>query len=513
MKLLRYAILGRLAVWHGNKPVHISGRRQHVVLALLLLHANRDVTIERLVDTVWPDLPPETARAQIQTAVWRIRKTLMGHRSPDPVITSASGYRLVVEPGRWNVLHVDELRQRARTLAKDGHLDEAAGLLAEALGYWRGAPLAGLERTAPLRAATHRLAEQHVATIEEWAALRLHAGYHAEIVDVLGAASAEHPMREGLTELLMVAEYRRGRPAAALAAYDRLRQALADELGIEPGAALRALQTQVLRSPTPHLLGADAGSTVVPRQLPAGIDALVGRDQALTRLDRLAPAHDDSTSTVTIVAITGTAGVGKTALALHCGHSMAERFPDGQLYVDLRGFDSLETMSTGQALKGFLTALGTNSTAIPNAVTDRASLYRSLLAGRRMLIVLDNVSSVDQVRPLLPGTPGCLVLVTSRIDLVGLVIRDGAHRIPLDRLSRDESLDLLRRLLGADRVDAYPRAAARLVEQCAGLPLALRVIAERATRRPHTTLDRLTAELDGGNLDVFDFGDDPSTTV
>lgn len=513
MASIRYGVLGPLVVWRNDEPVRVSGRRQRVVLAMLLLNANRDVTIARLVDTVWPDQPPDTARAQVQTAVWRVRRALAVD-APDPVATSPAGYRLRVEPAALDLLQAEMLRQRARELIKAGRSDEATQVLGEALELWRGNPLSDIEWSDALRGARHRLAELHVATLEEWARLRLAAGHTADVAEALATAAGEHPLREGLTQLLMLAENRRGRREAALNAYERLRHALRDELGVEPGPGVRKLRAQI-QGADPALAppaASDASVAVTPRQLPNDIAGFTGRAEALAQLDKLASTERGSTSAAVISAVTGTAGVGKTALAIRWAHRSADRFPDGQLYVNLRGFDSTEPVRAGQALNGLLRSLGVPGQAIPTDSEGRALLYRSLLASRRMLILLDNANSADQVRPLLPGTPGCLVLVTSRNDLAGLIARDGARRVSLDRLPMGEALDLLRRLLGADRVEAELEAAVRLVKLCASLPLALRVMAERAVRRS-TPLDRLADELEAARLDVLHAGGDPCATV
>jgi len=351
---------------------------------------------------------------------------------------------------------------------------------------------------------------------EEWradAVLRL--GRHDELVARLQALAAQHPLRERFHAQLMLALYRCGRPAEALAAYQAARQVLIDELGAEPGPGLRQLHQQVLSGDPALAAPEQVATTAVPRELPARVRSFTGRWEELLALTKLLDESGAETNgTVVISAIGGTAGVGKTALAVYWAHEVIDRFPDGQLYVDLRGYDPDKPMPAGDALARLLRSLGVAGGDIPADEDERAARYRSMLAGKRMLVILDNAGSVEQVRPLLPGSASCTALVTSRDALPGLVARHGATRVDLNLLPLDDAVGLLRALIGV-RVDADPDAAARLAVQCCRLPLALRVAAELAASRPAVPLAELTAELANlqERLDLLDNGGDSRTAV
>jgi tetratricopeptide (TPR) repeat protein len=327
-----------------------------------------------------------------------------------------------------------------------------------------------------------------------------------------------HPLRERFSVQLMLALYRSERQAEALAAFADARHVLASELGIEPGPQLRQLHARILAADPGLDFAPGEAATLTsapqkkkrPAQLPADVAAFTGRAEELAELDRLAAQSSD----MVISVVSGTAGVGKTALAVRWARRAASTFPDGQLYVNLRGYDPGQPVPPGDALAGFLRALGLAGPDIPPGEDERAAAYRSLLDGRRVLVVLDNAASVEQVRPLLPGCPSCLVVVTSRDSLAGLVARHGARRLDLDILPLPDAVGLLRTLIGA-RVDAEPRAAAALAGQCARLPLALRVAAELAAASPGSLLEELAGELDGEQrrLDLLDAGGDGRTAV
>jgi len=407
--------------------------------------------------------------------------------------------------------------RRLTTLARGAESDRsAAELITEALGLWRGEPFAGLD--APWLASTRQLllGERFAAELDHNDVL-LRLGRHGELLPSLTAAVAEHPLDERLAEQLMLALYRCGRQADADEQYRRIRHHLADELGSDPGAGLRRLHERILAAdPT---LNGPAGETrapqtpvaparTVPAQLPADVRAFTGRSGELATLDRsLAPPGGDEPP-LTVVLLSGTAGVGKSALAVRWGHRVREAFPDGQLYVNLRGYDAEQPVAVGDALAGFLTALGVPGSEIPPGVEERAGRYRSELTDRRMLVLLDNASSVEQVRPLLPGTGSCLVLITSRDSLPGMVALHGAERINLDLLPLADAVGLLRRLIG-DRVDLEPSVAEDLAAACSRLPLALRIAAELAAARADVTLAELVGELSDHRmrLDLLDAGD------
>jgi tetratricopeptide (TPR) repeat protein len=367
-----------------------------------------------------------------------------------------------------------------------------------------------------------RLGELRLQAVETRIDADLHLGRHREVIGELRHLAAAHPLRERLRGLLMLALYRDGRQAEALAAYARARRILVDELGTEPGAGLRELHQQMLNGdpaldfPLQAPGAATSAAPSVPRQLPAAISGLTGRTAELAALTRmLDQAVAEGPGTVVISAIGGTAGVGKTALALHWAHQVAGRFAGGQLYVNLRGFDpSGVPVAAGEAVRGFLDALGVAPDRIPAQLEARAGLYRSLLAERAMLIVLDNARDEQQVRPLLPASPASLVIVTSRSQLGGLAAADSARLLSLDVLSQDEAVDMLTARVGASRAGAEPAAVGEIAALCGRLPLALAVAAARAEARPDFPLAAVAAELKdrARRLDALDAGD-PGSSV
>ena len=455
---------------------------------------------------------------------------------PPPGLATCCGWT----PGTWtrpNWTSIWRLAAAWDALA-EGDLETAARSLDAALRLWQGIPLAGIpgpwadtERV--------RLGELQLGTIEQRIELLLALGRHRHVVAQLTGLIREHPLRERFREQLMLALYRCGRQADALAEFAAARRILGTELGIEPGPGLRHLQQRILAADTtldrsagrgaPAGHGSPAPAAVPGPRPPAGPPRAArrrgrvhrsrgraGRTRPLTRLARERQPGDPAGSpgVVPVAVVAGTAGVGKTALAVHWAHRVRDRFPDGQLYVNLRGFDPAEPMATADALAGFLRALGVASQHVPADVDERAARYRSLLDGRQVLILLDNAAAADQVRLLLPGTPSCFVLVTSRDSLTGLVARHGARRLDLDPLPPRDAIGLLRILIGG-RVDADPAAAGTLAGQCARLPLALRVAAEFAVSHPALTLAELTGELaaEQRRLDLLDAGGDPRTAV
>jgi DNA-binding SARP family transcriptional activator/Flp pilus assembly protein TadD len=498
--------------------VQVPPGKQRVVLAALLLNANRLVPLDELTEALWGPRPPASARATMQNYVMRLRKSLGDSR----IATQPGGYLIGVDPGRLDVSRFETLLGSARAAARDGLWERAADQAGTALALWRGEPLADVESELLVLREGPRLAEVRLQALATRIDADLHLGQAGEVVGELRHLVSAHPLREHFHALLMLALYRDGRQGEALAAYQHARRVLIDELGAEPGTELRELHQRILTAdPTLEVSGvaqpAAAGrAPAVPRELPGGIRNFTGREAELAVLSALLDqaAGEDARPTVVISAIGGTAGVGKTALALQWAHQMADRFPDGQLYVNLRGYDPAQPMTAADALAGFLRALGVAGPDIPAEEDERAARYRSLLAGKRLLVVLDNAGEVGQVRPLLPGTPGCAVVVTSRDALAGLIARDGAQRLDLDLLPLADAVSLLRALIGR-RVHADPPAAAVLAARCCRLPLALRVAAELAAARPQTPLAGLAAELASQQqrLDVLDIGGDPRTAV
>lgn len=485
---MRFGLLGPLVVEAAGTSLPVASGRQRTLLAALLLQPGQAVPADTLIRHVWGEDPPANARAALQVHILRLRRALDGH-GPERIVTRPPGYLLALAPGdEFDLAEFDAAIAAADEAASTGDTTAEAAHLRRALALWRGPALSGVEADSLRREVASRLDERRLATVERRVEVELSLGRHADVVPELRSLTAEHPLRERLWAQLMLALAASGQQAAALEAYDEVRKRLIAELGVEPGAELRAAHQRVLRPER------EPAPAVVPAQLPAGTAVFTGRGAYLDRLDA---ARRGAESTVGLCAIVGTAGVGKTALAVHWGHAVRRCFPDGQLYLNLRGFATTPPVPPAEALAAFLRALGVPPERVPSDVDEAASLYRSMLAGKRVLVVLDNVAGADQVRPLIPGSAGCFVLVTSRNRLSGLVARDGADRIALDTLPPAEARALLVRTLGAARVDADPHAAAALAEACAHLPLALRIVAAKLADAPRHGLADLAGSLRG----------------
>ncbi|HEV2371738.1 MAG TPA: BTAD domain-containing putative transcriptional regulator, partial [Streptosporangiaceae bacterium] len=513
---MEFRVLGPVEVRAAGRRLEVGHAKQASVLAVLLLEPNQVVPPELLIDRVWGDDPPGSVRNALYAYVARLKATIAAAGEPEVKLSRrAGGYVLEVNEEQVDLYRFRRRMEEARTSADD---ERAAVLLTQALGLWHRVPLAGL--ASPWFDAMRQSLElQRMAAQLALNDAMLRQGKHTLLISELAGQATDHPANERLIGQLMLALYRSGRQAEALRWYERTRHWLADDLGADPGPELQALHQRMLRT-DPALAGpwsAGRDAMPVPRELPADVAAFTGRTAELAELDRLLATGTEPAdrgvrrvpSPLVISTIGGTAGVGKTALAVHWAHRVADHFPDGQLYVNLRGYDPGQPMTASDVLAGFLPALGLEARDIPVETEQRSACYRSLLAGRRVLVVLDNASDAEQVRPLLPGTPACAVIVTSRDSLAGLVARDGARRIDLDLLPLRDAVELLRTLIG-DRVDADDPAAAALATQCALLPLALRVVAELAAARPATPLSELASELADHQrrLDMLDAGGD-----
>ena len=500
---MRFRVLGPLQLWNGREWTGVGAAQQRVVLALLLCEANRVVPVERMIDELWHDDPPARAVNTVQAYVLRLRRAL-DDRAGKRLVTQRPGYRLLVAEGELDAQLFEQGLAAGQQALADGRPQEAAEGLRAALELWRGPALEDVPPAATLAAEIARLAQQRLSAIEAHGDALLELGRHQELVDALAEAVAEHPLRERLREQLMLALYRSGRRADALEVYRAGRRTIIDELGLEPGPDLRALEQAVLND-DPALRwtarSAQAAATPVPAQLPAASATFVGRREHLQVLDDTAAASSDgfATAPVLITAIAGTAGVGKTALAVWWAQRARRRFADGQLYIDLRGHAEGTPVRPIEALARFLHALGVPAEQIPSEVEPAAALYRTLVADKRMLVLLDNAGDADQVRPLLPGGPGCMAVITSRHRLSGLVAVQGARPLTVDVLTPDESLTLLRSMLGSARVEQEPAAAARLAELCGHLPLALRIAAANLGEHPQLRLAEHVAELQRGD--------------
>jgi DNA-binding SARP family transcriptional activator/tetratricopeptide (TPR) repeat protein len=528
---VHFELLGPLVARRAGADLTLGPAQQRVMLAVLLLHANRPVERDRLVDAVWGDAAPAYAVNLLQKRISSLRRILEPDRDSRSrtglIAWTDVGYQLEIAPGTLDLHAFEVALHRAQRARAEQDLHTAAEALRVALGLWRGPPFMGLFSPL-LDAERDRLLELRADAQEDRLQTDLDLGRGAGLVPELRHHVAEYPLRERPHRLLMLALYRAGRQADALAAFQDARRHLREQLGVEPGWELVHLHQQILQadpvldlagppeteliapvSPVPA--GEQTMSRPRPAQLPHGTADFVGRTDALDQLNALL-TNDGARGrpAMVIAAISGTAGVGKTALAVHWSQQIRRQFPDGQLYVNLRGFDPNGTpTSPGEAIRDFLDALGVPPHRIPAGVDGQAGLYRSLLADRRVLIVLDNAHDAEQVRPLLPGAPDCLVVITSRSDLPGLVATEGARTVTIDLLSLGEARALLRRRLGAARVEAEPRALDEIIGLCAHLPLALTVVAARATSHPQFALRDLAAELreSARRLDVFEEGD------
>ncbi|WP_416973070.1 BTAD domain-containing putative transcriptional regulator [Streptomyces sp. 4F14] len=486
--------------------------KQRTVLAALLVDAGRWVPVETLIDRVWGQDPPAQVRPSLYAHITRVRRTLA---DMDPPAGDAAarlrrgpgGYLLDVPPDRVDVHRFRHLVERAR---RAGLADaERSTLLGEALGLWRGEPLAGLPGEW-VRRTRHGWGQYRVEAVAAWADAETAEGRHTEVIRALTGLLAEHPLVEPYAVALMRALHAAGRGPEALAVYAGLRERLVEELGADPGAEARRAHEAVLRGDDVRPAARPpVRASVVPAQLPLEARGFTGRARELARLDEVVADSAEGPATVVVSAVAGAGGIGKTWLALHWAHRRAGRFPDGQLFVDLLGFSpSSPPMEPATALRGFLEALGVAPGAVPSTLHGLTSLYRSLLADKRMLLVLDNAAGPDQVVPLLPGHPGCVVLVTSRRKLTELVVRHDARPLGLDALSPDDARRLLDTRLGTARTAAEPDSVAELLAVCAGYPLALGVVVGRAACAPRLPLARLAAELreSATRLDALDDG-------
>jgi DNA-binding SARP family transcriptional activator len=501
-------LLGPVGIVDGARAVAVPGVKQRTTLATLALHAGEAVPVERLVDIVWGERAPRTARRQVLNCVSSLRRIL-----GTAMVTAPTGYALDPALVTVDLRAFEAAVSAGRAAAAQHRTEDALDALDAALALWRGPALGG---TSGLAAHSARLDDVRLGVVEERAELLLALGRHAGLVAELTELVNEHPHHEGLVGALMLALYHAGRQADALRAYGRAVAALADGLGIDPGPALRRRHGAFLRgdvaAPARPVEPEDPPA-VRPAQLPAASSLFVGRVEPLRRLDELlSDVADERTAAAVIAAVAGPAGIGKTALALHWAHRVADRFPDGQLYVNLRGYDPDEApMPPATVVRGFLHALDVPAQRIPAGAAAQVDLYRSLMSGRRMLVVLDNARDADQVRPLLPGSRGCLAVVTSRNQLGGLLVTEGARLVRLDLLPVDEARGLLARRLGEERVAAEPPAVTQIIDACARLPLALAIVGARAAAHPHFTLAALAKELQDVRTDLGPFTSGDST--
>lgn len=519
--LVRFRVLGPVEARTGRGGLVVLATKPRALLVVLLVHAGRPVSRDRLIAALWPEKPPQSAPRLVSTYVSGLRTSLgLPRQGPLPRLALfGDGYLMEAAPGDVDLQVFADLAGRGRQALSAGDASAAARLLDQALGLWRGEPAEDVPVGGDTGVLLAGLAEQRLLAEEDRADAHLALGADAALIPGLQVLVATHPLREGLWGRLMTALYRSGRQAEALAAYQRLRAHLVTELGVEPEPRLRELHRQILAGeplPAPHPVPVIAAPPVVPRQLPPDVRCFTGRAAELERLDTLlAGSGADLPEAVVITAVSGTAGVGKTALAIRWARQVAGRYPDGQLYANLHGHGPAGPADPQEVLSGFLRALGVPPEHIPDDLDQATALYRSLLDHRQILVVLDNAASAEQVRPLLPGAPGCLVLVTSRRGLAGLGARDGAARVTLAPLTEAEAIQLLRAIIGPGRADAEPNALTAIASRCAYLPLALRIAADRCTAGPRHSLARVAAQLETarGRLDTLTVDDDPATSI
>lgn len=499
---MEYRTLGSLEVVRDDHPIDIGGPRQQIVLALLLLEAGRVVSNDRLVDAVWNENPPATARSQIHICVSSLRRTLATDGESSPITTRKPGYMLTLGDDRLDLHTFVDLAGKGRLRAAGGEPESAVELFRAALALWRGTAFAGPAATSPV-IGDHaiRLEEHRFAVHGDCIELELMLGRHVQLIGELRGEIKRDPMRESLRAQLMTALYRAGRQADALREYRIAREMWVAELGIEPSDELCRLEQRILRGepgldlvpPSVVVTAPDPpGRTpVVPRLLPAPVADFTGREDEAGRLmEHLSRSQDPNDFSVPVALVTGPGGVGKSSLLLHAAHRLAGTYPDGQLYADLH--DARGAGVVSRILERFLKALGHPGNAMPEDTDERAELYRNLLADRRVLICLDDVRAEGQITTLMPGGAGCAVIATSRRRLTAV---PGALHVPLGAFRPEESIRLLTQVAGQDRIAADTVGARALALALGNLPLAVRIAAARLAARPHWQLSTLADRL------------------
>ncbi|MQA24077.1 MAG: tetratricopeptide repeat protein [Micromonosporaceae bacterium] len=498
---LEFGILGALYARAGGQPVPIGGVKPRMLLATLLLHANQPVSADLLVEVLWPQSPPRSAVANLRTYVSTLRASLRAAGGEPGLIAAAPcGYSIVVPERRLDLFVFHDLTAKAIALHRSGQQEPALDLLERALRMWRGAPLADLPRSDAWSGPLGQLAEHRLAAAEARLDLLAALGRHAAAISELREMLTEDPLRENLWRQLLIALLAAGRRAEALAEYARLRRVLADELGVEPSPDLRRI----------HAAALAGGATVAPSapicQLPNDISDFTGRAADLERI--CAAAGESGGAAAPVVVVCGPPGAGKSALALRAAHSLRGAFGDGQLHVELAGSTPAPAEPCA-VLAELLHALGVARDEVPPTLRERAALYRSRLADRRVLVLLDDAGSAAQVRPLLPPTTSCVAMVTSRSRLVELA---GAVDVELDALTERDAVEMLARVAGPERIAADPHSATEIARACGGLPLAIRIagakLAHHHSPSPRMLAERLAddtrrlTELRVGELDV-----------
>ena len=542
---MRYTLLGPVGMDFEDMPLAVKRPRCRAVLAYLLLHANRVVSTRQLIDALWGGSEPQTARSQIQADIAALRRACRDAGAKIPVESRAPGYSIAVDDGELDLDVFRSNMARARQEAARGDSRSAVRLIREALALWQGMPLADIAVSYAESAQT-QLTSLRLTAYEDLADLEIAEGHHGALIDDLMPLVAAHPLHENLRVKLMLALYRSGRQTAALEQARELRSLLAEQQGLTPGRRFTDMEQAILRADpsldamapnppaeTPHTISeyesapvpdapmdnalADAPAAPpappVPMQLPS-TPQLVGRQDLLDQLEDFLTGSLSDEGVPGTVAVVGPAGVGKTTLAVHWGRTMADRFPDGQLYINLHGHDTQRAMTPAQTIARALRSLGLPRDAIPAEADELIDLYRSTVADKRLLVLLDNARSVDQVRPLLTTGPGSATLITSRFRLTGLVVRDGARQVAVGPMTPHEAEQLLERMLGAERLRAEPGAAHRLAEACGRIPLALSIAAANIANHPPASIaDHIRDLLDGNRLAALQTPGDSDSTM
>lgn len=500
--VVEFRLLGPVEAIIDDKSVTIAGPRQEIVLALLLLEHDHVVSVQRLIDALWGDDPPRTAKSQVQITISSLRQLL----SADIIVTRSHGYLISIQPDALDLARYEALTGSASRAAAEQRPIDAVNDLRAALDLWRGPALYGLGGEV-MRAAAAKLDESRISALQDCLDIELQLGRHQEIIAELTELVAENPLNEYFRGQLMLALYRAGRQADALEVFRAGREILRGELGLDPAADLCRLEQAILTRDAEldaPVSWHPAAATVLPRQLPRTIADFSGREEILAEISQIVTGEGtgDAAPDVPVLVLSGRGGVGKTALAVRAAHLVSSHFPDGQLYLQLRQ-DMRQTSAS--LLKQVLRSIGVHPDAIPYDLEGRACMYRSLLAGRRVLIVIDGAFGTEHIVPLLPGARGCAAIVTSVQHITGL---EGVHQIHVGSLDDASALQLLETLVGASRVNAEPEAIRELIHRCEGIPLALRIVAAKLSIRRHWPIAYMLVQLrdEATRLDELDIG-------